>query len=364
MTKLYTGTLLLISLLITFGCASTIPKEVQTEPSKPQRSETTGAKIIIGEQPEWIEGDITAYPRLHYMTARGQGPTEEEAAKTVMAKMTHLFVLDVDKLKIPLQQAIDASGFEINTTHLDDDAQTIASEQAKRVLSKIKIAEVWLDAEKGVYHALATLARNTGKGYLVKQVKRLDKRTLALIKEARNADTDPLTQAGKMAKAWRVQQLRAAFQISLKKADLMGRGIKSDWNPKTLAQDAGGLLTTLQIETTGLVEDLNAQRVSTMLQGGLRVAGINPPVNEPDYTMRGTLDVKIIGEKNSWAVGGGELKLALTDNVTGEIRGIKVWNIEVPGIDEKAALRRVYEKTEYMLKVNMRDILLEISMQK
>ncbi len=363
MPKFYASTLLLISLLIT-GCANTAPKEIQAEPDKPQRSEATGAKIIVGEQPEWVEGDIIAYPRLHYMTVRAQGSTEEKAANAAKAKMTRLFVVDIEKLKIPMQQALDASGFEINTTHLGDEVQTIASEQARRVLRKIKVAEVWHDAEKGVYHALATLARNTGKGYLVKQVKLLDERTLGLIKEARNANTDPLIQAGKLAKAWRVQQLRAAFQTSLKKADLTGRGIKSEWNPDSLAQDAGGLLTTLQIEATGLAEDMNAHRVSTMLQGGLRVAGIKPPVNEPDYIMRGTLDVKIIGERNSWAVGGGELKLALTDNVTGEVRGTKTWNIEVPGLDEEAAIRRVYEKTEYMLKVNMRNILLEISMQK
>lgn len=363
MAKLYAGALLVLSLSI-IGCASKPAKEVETEPQKPQRSETTGAKIIVGEQPEWVAGDINKYPRLHYMTARAQGASEQEAVDAAKANLARLFVIDVEQLNIPLQQAIDASGFEINTTHLNDDAKTIASPQAQRVLGKIKASEVWHDAAQGTHHALATLARNTGKGYLVKQIQLMDQRTQELVNAARSGEADPLTQAGMMAKAWRVQQLRRDFQASLKRADLTGRGIQPSWNPTTLERDASSLLTTLQIETTGLEGDSNAEQVAFMLRGGLDVAGIKPPINEPDYTMRGSLDAKIIGEDSGWALGGGELKLALIDKVTGEVQGAIVWNVEVPGLDENAAIRRVYEKTEYMLKVKMRNILLEMSMQK
>ena len=363
MAKLYTGALLVMSLIMV-GCASTAPKEVEPEPSEPQRSETTGAKIIVGEAPEWVAGDIEQYPRLHYMTARAQGTSEQEAVAAAKAKLARLFVIDVEQLNIPLKQATDASGFELNTTHLPDDTKTIASAQAERVMGKIKASEVWHDAAQGAHHALATLARNTGKGYLVKQIQLMDQRTEELVNAARSGEADPLTQAGMMAKAWRVQQLRRDFQASLKRADLTGRGIQPSWSPTTLERDASGLLTTLQIETTGLEGDTNAEQVAYMLRGGLDVAGIKPPVNEPDYTMRGSLDAQVVGEENGWALGGGELKLALVDKVTGEVQGTIVWNVEVPGLDENAAIRRVYEKTEYMLKVKMRNILLEMSMQK
>jgi len=364
MAKFYAGTLLVISLLAT-GCATTASKDAHANaPVKPQKSETTGAKIITGEKPEWVDGDILAYPRLQYMTARAEGPTEEEAALEAQAKLAHLFVVDVDALNIPMQQAIDATGFQQITNLVGPESHTVASDQAERVLNKIDAAEVWLDASQGVYHALAVLPRNTGKGYLVKEIQLLDKRTQELIDEARNGQIDPLTQAGKMAKAWRAQQLRQVFETSLRtKADLTGRGIEPKWDSDTLEQDASGLLTTLQIEATGLVDDMNAQRVAQMIRDGLKVAEIKPPVNEADYVMRGTLDAQVVGAENNWAVGGGELKLALADKVTGEVRGTKTWQVKVPGLDENAAIRRVYEKTEYMLKVNMRDILLEMSMQ-
>ena len=145
--------------------------------------------------------------------------------------------------------------------------------------------------------------------------------------------------------------------------DLTGRGIDAEFSLNLIRRDADNLLTTLQIEPTGLEGEANAQRVAEIIRGGLVTADLKPASKNADYVMKGTLEAAVIGERNGWALGHGKLKLVLSDKVTGAVRGTTTWEVDVPGLDENAAIRRVYEKTEYKLKKDMRNILMEMAMQ-
>ncbi len=364
MAKNFTATTLAIAIICT-GCASTPTNESSqtvTQTSKAAKPSVSQPTISSEQQPTWLDGESANYPRADYITSRTQAETAEKASQQALANVSRHFLIDVTEYEMPVEQAIVGAGYELNTTHLPQSALTVASPEVKRVLQKLKIVEQWFDNTNNRYHALAALPRNAGLGYLDNQIKALDEKTREYMQEARS-NTDPFVQAGKIAMAWRCQQLRGKMQEAMRVADLTARGIAAEYKLNLMKKDAINLITTLQIEPSGLAGEVNAARLTTMIKGGLATAGLRPTNVNPDYIMSGTLEASVIGERNGWAVGHGLLKLVLTDKVTSEVRGTKTWEIEVPGLDENAAIRRVYEKTEYKLKKDMRDILMEMAMQ-
>lgn len=360
----YTAASIFAAAIICVGCASTpsADKQESVEEKAPSTEEQAVVEIASSPQPEWVAGDITEYPRVHYITSRTQAMSTEEASQQALANIAKFFLVDTNEFDMSIQQAADAAGYEHNTTHLPESAQTVAAPEVARVLAKIEIVDQWFDSETNTYHALTAMPRNTSKGYLQTQIESLDEKTREYMKAARSSP-DPFAQAGQIAMAWRCQQLRSKMQKSMQLADLTGRGIKPEFNINLMKQDANNLLTTLQIEPAGLEGEMNAQQVVTMIKGGLLTSDLKPTETNADYIMRGTLEAAVIGERNGWALGHGKLKLVLSDKTTGEVRGSTLWEVEVPGLDENAAIRRVYEKTEYKLKKDMRNILMEMAMQ-
>lgn len=359
-----TTTMLAIAIICT-GCASS-PASKSNQAATPtlQTAEPVASKPTIpsGPQPTWLDGESLNYPRVDYITSRTHAETLDKASQQALANVSRHFLIDTSKYEMPVKQAIAGANYELNTSHLSPSALTVASTDVKRVLQKLRIVEQWYDSSNNRYHALAALPRNIGGGYLESQIKALDKKTREYMQEARS-DTDPFVQAGKIAMAWRCQQLRSETQNAMRIADLTGRGIAPEYKLNLMKEDAINLITTLQIEPSGLASEMNAAEVANMIRGGLLTADLQPTDLNPDYIMRGTLEASVIGERNGWALGHGELKLVLADKVTGEVRGTKNWDIDVPGLDENAAIRRVYEKTVYKLKKDMRDILMEMAMQ-
>jgi len=359
-----TTTMLAIAIICT-GCASSPASESKQaatptlQSAEPVVSQPT---IPSGPQPTWLDGESSNYPRVDYITSRTHADTAKKASQQALANVSRHFLIDTTKYEMPVEQAIVGAGYELNTTHLPESAVTVASAEVKRVLQKLNIVEQWFDSTNNRYHALAALPRNVGRGYLDKQIKALDEKTRKYMQEARN-NPDPFVQAGKIAMAWRCQQLRGEMQSAMRVADLTGRGIAPEYKLNLMKEDAINLITTLQIEPSGLAGEMNAAEMTAIISGGLKTARLKPAMDNADYTMRGTLDTSIIGEKNGWAVGLGQLKLVLTDKVTGEVRGTKSWEVEVAGLNEDHAIRRVYEKTEYKIKRDMRDILMEMAMQ-
>lgn len=364
MAKKIAATTLAIAIICT-GCASTPTDE--SNPSAAQATQGTEqaaaqAAIPAGPLPAWVSGEGKDYPRVDYITSRTQADTIEQASQQALANVSRHFLIDTTAFEMPIEQAIVGAGYELNTTNLPDSALTVAAPEVKRVLDKLEIVAQWFDSTNNRYHALAALPRNAGRGYLDKQIKSLDEKTREYMQEARS-NPDPFIQAGKIAMAWRCQQLRGRMQQAMHVADLTGRGIAAEYNLNLMKKDAINLITTLQIMPSGLAGEMNATEMTAIIHGGLKTAQLKPAIDHADYVMRGTLDASIIGEKNGWAVGLGQLKLVLADKVTGEVRGTKTWKVEIPGLNEDHAIRRVYEKTEYKIKRDMRDILMEMAMQ-
>ncbi len=343
---------------LTTGCAAT-----QTKPAK-QGSESTTADAAAKQlpQPKWVEGESRQYPRLDYMRSRAQATSAKDAAQKARIKLARLFMVDTNALGISPHQARFAADYEIVEDFSSEQAPVVAFADITDVLDKIKIADQWYHVENNTHHALAVLPRNIGKAFLRKEIRRLDDTTGQLIDQAQTHG-DPITQVGLMTKAWHTQQVRSVLQKAMTRADLTGRGIKPGWQLRNIKQDINSMLTSLRIYPTGLEGDVNARAMAAMLQGALKVTKLTPAdESSADYIIRAVVEISIIGEENGWALGHGAIKVVLADKKDNRLRGSKQWEFQTPGLHEEHARRRVLEKTEYMLKKNMRNILLDIAM--
>jgi len=345
-------------LFLATGCAAT-----QNKSMKQNSEPTTAVAAKQLPQPKWIEGESERYPRLDHMRSRSQAASAKEAEQQAKAKLAKMFMVDIGALKVSPHQAKIAADYELVETYSSEQAPLAAFAEIKHILDKIKVVDQWHQLESNTHHALAVLPRNIGKAYLRKEIRRLDDQTSELIDQAQTHG-DPIVQLGMMAKAWRTQQIRDALQKTMTRADLTGRGVKPKWRLRNMKQDVDSMLTSLRIYPTGLEGDKNARAMTAMLQGALKLAGLTPAEkSSADYIIRAVVDVSIVGEENGWALGHGAIKVVLAANKDNRLLGSRQWEFQTPGLHEDHAKRRVLEKTEYMLKKNMRDTLIDMAME-
>lgn len=227
MAKILAATTCAIAIICT-GCVSTPASESNQAAIEATNQASTQASIPSGPQPAWVEAESTRFPRVDYITSRTQAETAEQASQQALANISRHFLIDTTEFEMPVEQAIAGAGYELITTNLADSSLTVASAEVGRVLAKAEVVEQWFDSANNRYHALAALPRNAGYGYLNSQIKALDKKTKAYMQEARG-NADPFIQAGKIAMAWRCQQLRGKMQKAMRTADLTGRGIAAKY---------------------------------------------------------------------------------------------------------------------------------------
>ncbi len=357
MAKLFTSAIVCIALSCA-GCAST--KNITSASNEPSDTKTTAA-ATPRTQPEWVTGESKTYPRLDYITTRTQGTSADAAAQQAQSKLSQMFLIDLAQYDMSERQALESAGYGINRTFQSAEAMTVAAPEIERILDKIAVVDQWYDNSSNTYHALGALARNTSLGYLRSQITMLDANTTDFLKSA-SENNDPLSKMGLTALAWRSQQLRASMQESMRDIDLTRRGIEPQWKLENLSKDINALLVNLKIFPSGVTGDVNATAISNALNSALKIADITPATKEKaDYTLSATVESSIIGEKNGWAVGQGTINLTIADKKNNQ-RNHKQWNLNVPGINEDAALRRVLEKSEYSLKKEMRNNLIDMAL--
>ncbi len=344
--------------LIAPGCAAKTP--IEQVPKEVLEAQTSTEKQA--PKPKWVEGESKEYPRLDYMWARAQGKSSSEATANAKNKLTKMFMVDVNEFNMSQHQAKISAGYENVEALSSSESMIVALPESQEVADKINVVDTWHDLANKTYYAYAVLPRNIGKSFLRQEISRLDTLTSELIDKSQT-ESDTFSQLGLMAKAWRAQQIREAMQKTMTRADLTGRGIKPKWRLKDMERDMDTILKGLRIYPTGLEEDMNARLMTGILQGALKVAELTPADEaSAHYILRAVVDTSIIGEENGWAIGHGAVKVALTEKSDNKPRGATQWELQTPGLNENHAERRVLEKTEYSLKKNMRNILIDMAM--
>ncbi len=354
MIKALTGGILLVAILCG-GCASTAGKAGFASNSSGKHGDTTRL------QPEWVSGESKTYPRLDYITSRAQADSVEAATQQLNTNISRMFMVDLAQYDISERQAEVSGGYKINRTFQTEDAMTSAAPEIERILGKIEVVDQWYDSSSNTHHVLAALPRNSGLGYLRSQIEMLDGRTETFLKTAKEGK-DPLTRMGQTALAWRAQQLRSTLQQSMREVDLTRRGIEPRWPLEALQQDINNQLMGLKIYPSGVAGDANAELLGNALNNALTIADLKPSKEkQADYKISATVDSAVVGEKGGWALGQGTIKLKLSDKQNRE-RSHTQWVVEVSGINGDAALRRVLEKSEFTLKKELRNSLIDMAL--
>lgn len=294
-------------------------------------------------EPDWVSNESARYGRIEYIVKRAEANNAEQARQDARDKIIALFTY-VD----PAAKA--------------DSAALIAA-AAPEIVSSVTIADEWQNPDTKTFHALATLQRKHGEAYMKAKIPQLDQETQKLIDAAATKNIDPLRRTGLLAKALRAQKQRQYLQLSMRTVDVTGRGIKPVWDVVRIEADLEEQFKQLKIQPMGTSDDkAEAQLMVNLLTGGLKTAGLTPAdTNHAEYLLKGKLTIDPKRLPNNWVSGQGVLQIELTERIAGLGRGEKKWNIEMPGLDEETAARRVTEKAEFTLKKEMHNVLLEIA---
>ncbi len=288
-------------------------------------------EVSSGSAPLWVDDPRLQYPRTDYLSRRGRGASAEAAAQMAYDKILKLYQIEAGQpLPDELQKALE-------------------------------IAAIWQEEESGHYRALVTLRQKVAENYLRTRIAALDSATEEALKTA-DTTSEPIVKLGMTGKALQYQQERARYQSSMKRVDVTARGIAPRWQIKALEQRLDGYITALAIHPAGAASDVALDVMANMITRGLKVAGIQQaPKERADYILSGRLSLSHAPDESGWMGGQGVLELTLTQPGSEQTLGSHRWEISVIHLYPETAERRVVEKAEYLLKKEMRDVLIEMA---
>ena len=282
-----------------------------------------------GGRPEWMDSDNDLYPRAAFLSFRDHGDTAAQAASLAHGRIIQMLR--------PLPQA--------------DEIGTLTP--------SIRIAGLWY--RDGRYHALAVFSRASAEHYLRARLDALDAATRSDVDRLQRG-IDPLTRIGILQTMIQRQQLRAAYQKSLKVADSDGRGRESPWDTLKWSAEMEHLMSALTIQPRVGGQSAAAEPLLKMLQNGLQRAGIRTEAGAPTKLMEGELQISYQARENGWVDARGSLSLRLSDvGADARALGDKVWNLDVTVIDAATAERRILGQSRRLLENEMHDVLLEVA---
>ncbi len=234
----------------------------------------------------------------------------------------------------------------------------------EKLASKIEIKGLWHNTEKQRYHAVATLVRVPIENYLRETLINIDAKTEAALKVVENEDSNSIVKISQLANAIKLQQERVKFQKSMLKVDVTGRGLPKKWNINKLEQQQADLIASLVIEPAEFSSDVPVGRMTAMITRGLKSAQIKASQpGQGDFILKGQIHIDHEPDESGWMAGMGNMKIALFSKDSEEPLGSYQWDIRVLHIYPETAERRVVERAEYLLKKEMRSVLINISQQ-
>lgn len=278
--------------------------------------------IETGAKPYWDK----TFPSTQYVSVISESDSPAQAAKNAQKEMRLL----------------------LNPQTETDDTRTLNPE--------IKIAALWMK-ENDSFHALAIFPQAEAARHLWQQIDTLDAMTTQDIANL-GSSTDPLKKIGRLLKMIKRQQLRAAYQKSLKQIDLKKEGRESPWNTRRWSLAVEQHLSELLIIPT------NTQQTElAILQNGLAHAGLSPTnKNDAQYTIKSELNVTYKDLANGWKKADGTLKVQLKNKAAHNVPNEKTWHIETTALNTDAATQRIKGKTKRLIEQQMKRIIKEIAL--
>jgi len=273
---------------------------------------STSARSEAG--PGWISGSSSDYPKAAYLTAVGEGPTQEKAADKARAEIAKIFNVEIRSESQSSTREVSDGVNSAFSQSLSDDVRTFTSQ----VIGGIEIARDWR-SESGSHYALAVLDRAHSLKVVGDKISTNDKEFGELYERLGKTEG----KFSRIRTGLRLMALgknRRRFNADYRFLNPEGKGIE----PPAASQEALAAArkavsdVTVQVDVQGS----NAARVRTRFINALSVYGLRATEKggrTPDILIEAEGEGRDLSPENlTWFSAEGALSIKVSYGSTGE----------------------------------------------
>jgi hypothetical protein len=303
--------------------------------------------------PDWVSGPAKAYPASQYLTGRGDAASVEQAQDRARADLAKIFEVAVSAESEDVQ-TFKRSGGEGSETpgQYEQSVQRRLQTRTDKIVSGIRIADLWRDPVSGMHHALAVLSRAQAGASLRQEIGALDEATRRYLEQSRQAP-DALLKIGAAGRALDAQLERDGLQKTLKVVDITGHGVEPEWSSARLRADLDELLKRLRVAVQ-IAPDSPAG-FPVVVGGALTHAGfLADTADNPPYVLEAQLQAEDLGQRDGWYWQRGTLVVTLRDTASQRERGSRRWALKASAQERATAQQRLLKEADAVLKKELR----------
>lgn len=307
--------------------------------------------VSAAKSPDWVRDTSRAYPASQYLLGRGEADSVEGAQDRARADLAKIFEVAItaefDDVQTFRRGPETGSGGK-----LEQVSQARVRTRTEKMVSGIRIAELWQDPKNRTHHALAVLGRTQASASLTEEIKKLDAAIQQYTAQARAA-SDALLGIGAMQRALETLGERESLQKSLKVVDPSGRGLESAVGVARLRADLNELLKRVRVAVHATSEQ--SEGFGRVMRGAVAGAGFLIDTGEkPTYILDARLDEEDIGLRDGWHWWRGTVTATLRDADTQRVRGSQRWSVKSSAQDRAVARQRLLTEVDNILKKELR----------
>ena len=188
----------------------------------PPKEASSGAKPRTG-RPAWVDGEDPAFPWSKFLYAVGFGKDRTASENGAAAGISKIFETKVAQVAKDFQASYAKSGasnIEIQSS------EVLTQTSTSKVLSGVRIAEVWDDKGTATVYAIAVIERSKATEGLRNKIQELDQTAVKALEKSN--DSDKLKQVRSLNQAIGAIQEREMLNTDLRIIDSNGVGVPGE----------------------------------------------------------------------------------------------------------------------------------------
>ena len=258
-------------------------------------STSTSCTWFIGNgKPGWVDGRSGDYPSTHYLSGVGQADTRSNAEDQAYAAVARIFKAEVAAQAKDWESYLVVENRGVSNAERRLTIDSVTKVSTDKVLENVRIADVWYDPDRRLYHALGVMNRAQAEAALMEKVVALDRAIDADVAESRQA-ADKLAKVRALRRAGRNLVLREVYNTDLRVIRPSGQGTPSVYQVNELSGELEQFLATNLVLAVQVSGD-HAEPVGRALAEGLIREGLHvttkmegEEAGSPELIVRGTV---------------------------------------------------------------------------
>ena len=245
-------------------------------------------------KPGWIDGRSTEYPPAQYLTGVGQADTRSNAEDQAYAAVARIFKAEVAAQAKDWESYLVVENRGVSNAERRLTIDSVTKVSTDKVLENVRIADVWYDPHRRLYHVLGVMNRAQAEAALMEKVVALDRAIDADVAESRQV-TDKLAKVRALRRAGRNLVLREVYNTDLRVVRPSGQGTPSAYQVNELSGELEQFLATNLVLAVQVSGD-HAEPVGRALAEGLIREGLHvttqtegEAAGSPELIVRGTV---------------------------------------------------------------------------